>query len=90
MTLEIRLLGDFSLKHDGVELYDVHRIRLRSFLAYLAIHTTAPLLRQQVAFAFWPDSSEGQARNNLRKSLYDLRQALTLTESFLHIDESSE
>ncbi len=89
MTLRIRLLGDFSLQYDGVELYDVHRIRLRSFLAYLAMHTTAPLLRRQVAFTFWPDSPEGQARNNLRKILYDLRQALPPIELLLHSDANT-
>lgn len=56
MTLEIRLLGDFSLQYDGVELYAVYRACLRSFLTYLALYATTPLSRRQVAFAFWSDS----------------------------------
>ena len=33
-------------------------------------------LRQQIAFIFWPDSTEAQAFTNLRKLFFDLRQAL--------------
>lgn len=86
MDLQIRLFGGFSLQYGGEQIYAVSRIRLQAFLAFLALHASTPLLRQQVAFTFWPDSTEGQARNNLRKTLFDLRQALPAAEQFLRSD----
>jgi DNA-binding SARP family transcriptional activator len=42
-----------------------------------------------VAFLFWPDVSEDQARNNLRQALHQLRRALPTGDSFLHADAST-
>lgn len=49
---------------------------LQALLAFLALHPGAPLPRQQIAFTLWPDTSEKQARANLRQSLYALRAML--------------
>jgi cytidylate kinase len=40
------------------------------------LHRTASISRQQLAFLFWPDSTDQQALKNLRKLLTRLRQAL--------------
>ena len=50
------------------------QLRLQSLLAYLVMHRDSPQARQHLAFLFWPDASEAQARANLRKALYELRQ----------------
>ena len=50
------------------------------------VHNRARRSRQQVAFQLWPDSSEEQARNNLRKVLHQLRHALPDYDRFLYID----
>ncbi len=50
--------------------------RLQTLLAYLLLQCQAPTARQQIAFQFWPDSSEKQAHTNLRKLLFQLRNAL--------------
>jgi DNA-binding SARP family transcriptional activator len=82
----IRLLGDFSLTCDGRLIDEINSPRLQSLIAYLALHQDAPQLRQQLAFLFWPESSEGQARNNLRQLLHALRRALPSLDNLLAID----
>ena len=86
--LSIQLLGGFHLVHDGVRLAGFDSPRLQSFLAYLLLNRNAPQLRQQIAFLFYPDSTEVQARANVRGLLRDLRQALAASGfgSFLVAD----
>jgi predicted ATPase/DNA-binding SARP family transcriptional activator len=74
-TAQIQLLGDFRLTWDDRPAQGITTPRLQSLLAYLALHRDAPQLRQRIAFIFWPDSSEAQARNNLRQLLHALRGA---------------
>lgn len=45
-------------------------------LAFLALHAGAPQPRQRLAATFWPDSTEQQARTNLRRELHHLRVLL--------------
>jgi DNA-binding SARP family transcriptional activator len=85
-TLHIRLLGDFSLTYGDEAVAGVNTSRLHSLLAYLLFHRDAPQLRQHVAFVFWPDTSEAQARNNLRQVLHQLRYALPDFDRFLQVD----
>ena len=85
-TLHIRLLGGLSLVHGDQAVTAVHSPRLHSLLGYLLLHRDAPQLRQHLAFTFWPDSSEAQARNNLRQILHELRHALPESERFLFAD----
>ena len=85
-TLRIRLLGDFSLTYRDEAVTGVNTSRLHSLLAYLLFHREAPQLRQHVAFVFWPDTSEAQARNNLRQVLHQLRYALPDSDRYLHVD----
>lgn len=89
-TLQICLLGDFHLNSwdapDRQLAQGVNTPRLRSLLAYLLLHRQAPQARQHLAFVFWPDVSEAQARNNLRQALHQLRQALADAERFLQTD----
>ena len=82
-VLNIRLLGGLSLIHGGEPVTAIHSPRLHSVLAYLLLHRDAPQLRQHLAFTFWPDSNEAQARNNLRQVLHELRHALPEAERFL-------
>ena len=60
--------------------------RLQSLLAYLVLHRDAPQQRQHLAFLFWPDTTEAQARTNLRQLLHQLRQAFPAIEHFLSAD----
>ncbi|RMF58840.1 MAG: tetratricopeptide repeat protein [Calditrichaeota bacterium] len=56
-------------------------------LTYLALHCDAEITRQRIAFLFWPDSEESQARTNLRQLLHHLRQAFPDIERYLTIDK---
>ena len=85
-TLHIRLLGGLSLAHGDRPVTGVSSPRLHSLLAYLLMHRDTPQLRQHLAFIFWPDSSEAQARNDLRQILHELRHALPDADRFLVAD----
>ena len=86
-SLQIHLLGDFTLKHDGELITAVISRRLQSVLAYLLLQNSTPQLRHYLAYQLWPDSTERQARNNLRKALHQLRRALPDVDHLLYVDE---
>jgi predicted ATPase len=88
-TLHIRLLGDFNLIYDGEPVASINTPRLHSLLAYLVLHRDAPQLRQHLAFLFWPDTSEAQARTNLRQILHQLRHTLPDADRFVYADANS-
>src|SRR5260221_10635381 len=83
--LRIRLLGELDLRSDGVPLPPLESARAGSLLAYLLLHRAAPQPRQHLAFLLWPDSTEPQARTNLRHVLHNLRRALPECDRFLDI-----
>src|ERR1700694_2386989 len=85
-TLHLRLLGDFSLIYADRQVTSLNTLRLQSLLAYLVLHRDVPQQRQHLAFLFWPDTIEAQARNNLRQLLHQLRQAFPPVEYFLFAD----
>ncbi len=85
-ALHIRLLGEFSLIYADQQVTSLNTIRLQSLLAYLVLHRDVPQQRQHLAFLFWPDATEAQARNNLRQLLHQLRQAFPAVEHFLSAD----
>lgn len=87
--LEIRLLGEQSVKVDGAGL-DVQRsTRTLGLLGYLLVHAGTPQLRQHMAGVFWPQSSEGQARTNLRRELHQLRAVLPHADRFVAVDNTA-
>src|SRR5262249_44435797 len=63
--------------------------RLQSLVAYLVLHAGTPVGRQQLAFLFWPDSHESQARTNLRQLLHNLRAALPDLDLYLQSDQQT-
>lgn len=84
MTLDLRLLGGFQLNWRGAPRV-VAAARGRSLLACLALRAGEPQPRARLAPLFWPDSTEAQARTNLRGLLHELGQALPEIEEFLVI-----
>jgi DNA-binding SARP family transcriptional activator len=81
--LTIQLFGEFQVTVNGAVMVALHQPRLQSLLAYLLLHRHAPQSRQHLAFLFWPDTSEAQARANLRQVLHLLQQALPAAQPFL-------
>ncbi len=86
IPLEIRILGRFEIRYDGAPLEELHGGRMQSLLAYLLLADESPSPRQNLAFQLWPDTSESNARNNLRQLVYQLRAVLPEPERFLAID----
>lgn len=89
LTLHMYLLGDFRLASGETALTTVSIPRVQSLLAYLVLHRAAPQARSHLAFLLWPESTEAQARTNLRKVLYQLQQALPYANAFLYTDKQS-
>lgn len=84
--LQIRLLGAFQLTYDQRPVTTVNSTRLQALLAYLVLHADTSHPRQYLSFLLWPDSTEAQARTNLRKLCFQLRQALPDPDLFLRMD----
>jgi predicted ATPase/DNA-binding SARP family transcriptional activator len=85
-VLHIHLLGEFSLVYGDQPVTTINTARLQSLLAYLVLHRDVPQPRYHLAFQFWPDSTEPQARTNLRKLFHQLHQALPDADRFLCAD----
>lgn len=89
IQLHIRLLGQFGVTLDGRPLRKLAGTRLQSLFVYLVLHAQAPQSRSHLAFLFWPDAEESNARNNLRQLLHQLREALGEAHGFLFTTASS-
>lgn len=85
-TLQIKLFGDFCLTDRQQANVKITSERSQALLAYLVLHHGTPQPRQRLAFYFWAESTESQARANLRKELHYLRRSLPLIDSFLLTD----
>ncbi len=73
--LEVTLLGEQYVA--GSTATNLSRSsRSIALLGFLAVHADAPQPRQLLAATFWPDSTEQQARTNLRRELHHLRVLL--------------
>ncbi len=88
MRDSLRLLGGFELAVDH-EPIPLGQPRLEEFVAFLAVHPGEPFSRSQIAYRFWPDSTDKQARTNTRQLLFKLKQAWDEIEHVLSIDRSS-
>jgi DNA-binding SARP family transcriptional activator/predicted ATPase len=82
----IELLGGFRITRGGQPLAEPFSARLQSLVAYLTLHAGTAVSRQQLAFLFWADSREAQARTNLRQLLHHLRTALPDIDRYLDSD----
>ncbi len=88
-TLKIHLFGDFRLVYGDQSVVGLEAPRIQSLLAYLVLHRDAPHSRRHLAYLLWPDSSEAQARTNLRKHFHLLRRGLPAADLFLHSDSQT-
>ena len=85
-TLRIHLFGTFKLLDGNTPVLTVNTIRLQTLLAFLLIHRDAPQPRQRIAYLFWPDSSDSQARTNLRNLIHLMRHALPQWDTLVHAE----
>jgi DNA-binding SARP family transcriptional activator len=71
----VRLFGTPHVSYDGTPIRFVAARTLPLFV-YLLLGRDRPLARDQVAYKFWPDNSEIDARANLRRHLHRLNGPL--------------
>ena len=83
--LRIQLFGSFQITDDDKPSLRLQSDRLQALLAYLALHRDQPLA-PQLAVTFWPDTTDAQARTNLRTLIARLREALPGADQYLAID----
>jgi predicted ATPase/DNA-binding SARP family transcriptional activator len=74
--LKVHLFGQPRASFEGEPLSLRVPARAVSLLAYLLLHRGRPLARDAVAFEFWPDLAEADARTKLRAHLRYLVTAL--------------
>src|SRR5919106_868783 len=86
--LEVRLLGEVTVELDGDRLAGFDSPRLQRLLAQLSLDDGGRN-RARLAYELWADSTESQARTNLRKLLHDLRRVLPDVERFVEIGNQS-
>ncbi len=78
--LHIALFGQPSLFLDAAPLRFNAPPKTLPLLAYVLLHRTGPVAREQIAFALWPDEREHAARANLRRHLHHLTHALPASD----------
>ncbi len=73
--LEIRLLGRYGVSSDGSPI-QIRSRPARTLLAYLVLTLGTQHPRERLAGLLWPDSTEANARKNLRQALWRLRKSI--------------
>jgi predicted ATPase/DNA-binding SARP family transcriptional activator len=73
---ELFLLGPFQVKRDGSPVTSFEADKVRALLAYLAVESSRPHRREQLAALFWPGWPDTSARTSLRNALSNLRKAI--------------
>src|SRR5579859_2832172 len=86
VQLRVELFGRFSVTCAGAPLTTLRTARLQALFAYLVLNRSSSLLRSHLAYQFWPDTREAQARTNLRNLVHLLRQAWPDFDRFVHTD----
>src|SRR6266545_566696 len=74
--LQVRLLGQFDIRMDGKRVTIPSRAG-QSLLAYLMLTAGTAHRREKLAGILWPDTTDENARKNLRQELWRIRKALS-------------
>ena len=74
--LSLAFLGGFAVTLDAEPVTAFGADKARALLAFLAIESSRPHRRTNLAAMFWPDLAEKKAAHNLSQTLLRLRQAL--------------
>lgn len=85
MEVRFQLLGSLQIADGNGIIMGIPGKKARLLLAYLVLNADSPQSRRQIAFDFWPDSTEKQALSNLRKLIHDLRECLPQIVPYLNI-----
>ena len=74
--LTLTLLGGFEARLTGASAFSLPTRKAEALLSYLAIRPRQSQPRDKLTALLWGETSEAQARNNLRYTLSVLRRAL--------------
>jgi DNA-binding SARP family transcriptional activator len=74
--LQLRLLGTFDARLDGVPLDRFRSAKVRALLAYLAVEAGRPHLREALAALLWGEYPQREAQQSLSQALTNLRGLL--------------
>jgi predicted ATPase/DNA-binding SARP family transcriptional activator/tetratricopeptide (TPR) repeat protein len=75
--LEVRLLGEFSVRLNGQPLRSFRSAKTRGLLAYLAAQPDREHSRDSLATLLWGESTDQAAKTNLRIELSSLKKTLS-------------
>jgi DNA-binding SARP family transcriptional activator len=89
LPFHIQLLGGFRIACGENPISGISTSRLQSLLAYLVLNANIAQPRQNVAFLLWPNTSEANARNNLRQYLHQLRHLLPDADRLIASDANT-
>jgi DNA-binding SARP family transcriptional activator len=89
VVLDISLLGEMRVALNSSIVVALRSPRAMALLGFLLVHRDAPQRREYVAGQFWPDSSQTQARANLRRELHSLRSGLPQVHRWLTTDSGT-
>ncbi|MFZ1753424.1 MAG: BTAD domain-containing putative transcriptional regulator [Caldilineaceae bacterium] len=84
--LTIKLLGQFEIRANGEPLVLPTRAS-QTLAAWLLLKPGITHRREHIAGTIWPDSTEKNARGNLRHALWELRQAIP--DGYVQADQMS-
>ena len=85
--LEVLMLGQFDVIRDGKRITIPTR-NAQSLFAYLILNAGTAYRREKLAGMFWPDTTEENARSNLRHELWRLRKSInTDGQSYILSDD---
>jgi DNA-binding SARP family transcriptional activator len=89
-VLDVRLLGQFLVNLDGSAI-QINSRPAQSLLAYLLVNAGKDIRREKLAGLLWPDTTDANARNNLRQALWRIRKSLetdtTAPQPFFLVDD---
>ncbi|GIP32540.1 hypothetical protein J2TS4_17500 [Paenibacillus sp. J2TS4] len=83
-----QLFGGWKLCFEDGAVAEIPGGKIRLLLAYLLLAYGMPRSRRQIAFDFWPDSTEKQSLSNLRKLIHDLRACVPQIDRYVKITPS--
>ncbi|MEJ2350383.1 MAG: BTAD domain-containing putative transcriptional regulator [Anaerolineales bacterium] len=85
--LEAQLLGKFEVRLNGQPI-DLASRPAQSLLAYLLLNPNQPIRREKLAGLIWPNSTESNARSNLRHALWRVRKSFGPdADATMHADD---
>ena len=85
-TIKVQLLGNFRIILNQQDISASFSDRVKLLFAYLLLNPESSISRKQLAFTFWPDTTESQARTNLRNLLHHLRHSLQKADEFFEFN----